>query len=309
MKADGTTVKCSREENAELFGLVLGGYGLFGVILNVNLHVVPNERYLPEVEVLPTERYTERFGEKLHGAADIGMAYGRLCIVPGDAVFLREAILTVFRQAPCEREEIPPLHAAEHSRLRRNVYRAQIGSDAGKKVRWHAERTLGERIAGTYVSRNQLLNEEAEVYQDRNDERTDILHEYFVPPRGVDAFLQKARTIIPQHHGDLLNVTVRNVFEDTDTVLRYADQELFSFVMLFNQPRTPNADSRMEAMTQGLIDAALEAGGRYYLPYRLHASGAQFAKSYPQATAFFAAKRRYDPAEVFQNEFWLKYAR
>jgi FAD/FMN-containing dehydrogenase len=232
MKADGTIVRCSRDENAELFGLVLGGYGLFGVILDVNLRVVPNERY-----------------------------------------------------------------------------RAEIDSDAGKEVRWKAERQLGERFAAEYVSRNQLLNEEAEVYQDRNEERPDILHEYFIPPHRVGDFLAWARRIIPQHGGDLLNVTVRNVHEDRDTFLRYADRDLFALVMLFNQPRTPNADSRMEAMTRELIDAALEADGRYYLPYRLHATKDQFARAYPQAVEFFERKRHYDPEEIFRTRFYLTYGR
>jgi hypothetical protein len=99
------------------------------------------------------------------------------------------------------------------------------------------------------------------------------------------------------------------VHEDTDTFLRYADRELFALVMLFNQARTPNADSRMEAMTRELIDAALEADGRYYLPYRLHATNDQFAKAYPQAAEFFERKRHYDPEEIFQNQFYLKYGR
>jgi FAD/FMN-containing dehydrogenase len=309
MKADGTIVRCSRDGNAELFSLVLGGYGLFGVILDVDLRVVPNERYRAEIEVLAAEDYARHFDEKVNGAADIGMVYGRLCIVPGDDAFLREAILTVFREAPCRPEEIPRMHTAGHASLRRKVYRAQIESDAGKEIRWKAERQLGERFAAEYVSRNQLLNEEAEVYQDRNEDRTDILHEYFIPPHRVGDFLARARKIIPQHGGDLLNVTVRNVHEDSDTFLRYADRDLFALVMLFNQPRTPNADSRMEAMTRELIDAALEVEGRYYLPYRLHATNDQFSRAYPQAVEFFARKRHCDPEGIFQNQFYLKYGR
>ena len=44
MKADGEVVRCSRMENVELFSLVLGGYGLFGILLDVELRVVPNRR-------------------------------------------------------------------------------------------------------------------------------------------------------------------------------------------------------------------------------------------------------------------------
>jgi len=309
MKADGSIVRCSREDNAELFSLVLGGYGLFGIILDVDLRVVPNERYRAEVETLPSEKYVSRFSDKVNGAADIGMVYGRLCVVPGEKTFLREAILTTFRQAPCKNEDIPRLKSPGFSMLRREVFRAQIGSKAGKEIRWNAEKVLGERVGRKYFSRNQLLDEGAETYEEHNADRTDVLHEYFIPPQRVGTFLKRARAIIPRHHGDLLNVTIRNVLLDKDTMLRYSNQDMFAFVMLFNQPRTAEADERMETMTQELIDAAIECGGRYYLPYRLHATKAQLFKAYPQAAAFFQRKRHYDPEEIFQNQFYVKYGR
>ncbi len=37
VKADATVVNCSRQENADLFALAIGGYGLFGVIAEVTL--------------------------------------------------------------------------------------------------------------------------------------------------------------------------------------------------------------------------------------------------------------------------------
>ncbi|MBA2364280.1 MAG: hypothetical protein H0V86_12205 [Chloroflexia bacterium] len=55
--------------------------------------------------------------------------------------------------------------------------------------------------------------------------------------------------------------------------------------------------------------AALQEGGTYYLPYRLHASPEQFARAYPQGREFFARKRAYDPDELFQNEFYRTYGR
>jgi FAD/FMN-containing dehydrogenase len=307
MKADGSIVRCSRDENAELFSLVLGGYGLFGVILDVDLHVVPNERYRPEPEAMPAENYTTRFAEKVDAAADIGMVYGRLCVVPGDATFLHEAIMTVFRKAPCGQEEIPSLTSPGYWKLKRAVYRAQIGSQAGKELRWKAEKSHGEQGVHKFVSRNQLLNESADIYQEKNADRTDILHEYFIPTQQVAAFLERARAIIPRHPCDLLNVTIRNVHEDKDTLLRYADQNMFAFVMLFNQERTAAADSQMEAMTQELIDAVIACGGRYYLPYRLHATKEQFFKAYPRTGEFFERKRQLDPHGIFVNQFYLKY--
>ena len=89
--------------------------------------------------------------------------------------------------------------------------------------------------------------------------------------------------------------------------LRYADQPMFAFVMLFVQPTTEAGDARMQAMTQEMVDAVLAAGGRHYLPYRLHATPEQFREAYPQADEFFELKRKYDPRELFQNRFYLKY--
>jgi FAD/FMN-containing dehydrogenase len=78
-------------------------------------------------------------------------------------------------------------------------------------------------------------------------------------------------------------------------------------VMLFNQARTAGADAEMQAFTEELIEAALACGGRYYLPYRLHASREQFLRAYPRAGKFFAKKRQYDPDGIFRNQFFAKY--
>ena len=115
------------------------------------------------------------------------------------------------------------------------------------------------------------------------------------------------RQIVPRHACDLLNVTVRMIEADDDSFLRYAHQRVYSLVMLFQQPRTSAGEACMEALTKDLIDAALAHGGRYYLPYRLHASREQFHRAYPQAKRFFELKRQYDPDELFQNQFYLKY--
>jgi FAD/FMN-containing dehydrogenase len=305
MKADGSVVTCSRHENSELFSLVLGGYGLFGIILEAELGVVPNERYRPEAEVVRASQYAARFAATVD--ENTPMAYGRLCVVPGEP-FLKEGILTRFRKAPCKDEEIPALGTVGYTALRREVFRAQIGKDAGKALRWKLETRIGEIAHSKFFARNQLFNEPAEIYQEQNANRTDILHEYFIPLPRMEEFLAQVRIIVPRHTVDLLNVTVRHLREDKDTFLRYADQEMLAFVMLFNQPRQAGADAIMETITREMIDAALACGGRYYLPYRLHGTTDQFHRAYPQAAEFFAKKRHYDPDGIFRNQFYRKYA-
>jgi FAD/FMN-containing dehydrogenase len=301
MLADGTVVQCSRRENAQLFSLVLGGYGLFGIILDVNLRVVSDRLYAAQRVVIPSQDYIQTYRQQLSN--NVGMAYGRLSISPDS--FLREAILTTYHQVPGDRRlDI----STSESKLARTVFLGSIGSDYGKYLRWQLEKVSGGE-AGSQMSRNQIFNRPSTLFGNQKQTKTDILHEYFIPPESFPLFLEKCRQILPRYKVDLLNVTVRNVYPDRDTFLRYADRKMFGLVMLFHQQRDLANDAKMQSLTQELIEAALEVGGRYYLPYRLHGTPSQFNRAYSQAHKFFQLKRKYDPTEIFQNHFYIKYGK
>ena len=106
---------------------------------------------------------------------------------------------------------------------------------------------------------------------------------------------------------DLLNITLRNVKKDEDSYLKYANEEVFGFVLFFNQARDESSELEMKYLTQSLIDKAISLRGTYYLPYRLHATREQLLKAYPQAGDFFLLKRIYDSAEIFKNRFYEMY--
>ena len=303
MLADGTVVRCSRTEQSELFSLVLGGYGLFGVILDVELETFPNERYRCDQRVVPIEELVGTFA-RLLDEPQVAMAFARLNVVPDD--LLEEAIVCSF-----QREAGPPPELAAHglSSLRRAIFRGSAGSDYGKSMRWFAESELQSLITPESISRNALLSEEVTVFENRSADTTDVLHEYFVPFPEVDSFLERLRAALRESTADLMNVTVRFVGRDDDTVLSYADRDMLAFVMLFVQPCTDAGEAEMLRLTRRLIDVAHEHEGRYYLPYRLHATPEQFAAAYPEAQDFFDAKRRFDPGELFQSRFYERYGR
>ena len=304
MKDDGSIVQCSRTENRELFSLVLGGYGLFGVILDVKLRVVRDEVYRPERFVVPMEKYGETFKEMVVQRPDAGLAYGRLC--PGPDHFLNEAILTVYYRVP-DKKPTPYTPAASTTWLKRLIFRGSVESDYGKELRWKLEKDWGGEMGGSEATRNEILNDGIEVFENHSEGSTDILQEYFIPPDQLTYFVQQIKKIIPAQQADLLNITVRDLKRDDDTFLRYADQDLFALVLLFHMDRTDQADEKMGIMTQALIRAALQMGGRYYLPYRLQATKDQFKAAYPQSNRFFTLKKKYDPLLLFQNEFYTKY--
>ncbi|GGH13850.1 FAD-binding protein [Alsobacter metallidurans] len=306
MLADGTVLRCSRTENQELFRHAMGGYGLLGVILDLELAMVPNEALQPRFTTTSFDKLATAF---MAGVSDpkTRMIYGRLSV--DRAHFLKQALLVALATTPTSPHRLDDATPGRRlpPSLTRAVYRAQVGSDWGKRARWFAETALGPALASGLYARNALLNEPVSALRNTTRGRTDILHEYFVPPAHLAAFLDGCGRIIPAGGGDLLNVTLRYVRADRDSVLAYAPEERIAAVMSFSQQLTADAEAGMQSMTTGLIDLALSHGGSFYLPYRLHASRRQVLAAYPALPAFIETKRRHDPKALFRNMMWDRY--
>lgn len=308
MTADGVVRQCSRKEDAELFSAAMGGYGLFGVILEATLEVVRDEQYQAcETKDVPPSEYVARFEKMTQGNTN-GMAYGRINVAPGSS-FLNKCIVTVLRPVDGEKEKhVSWLPSWLLNRMKRAVFRNAVDNPRGKEFRQLMENEHGETV-GRVQRRSDILSEPAALFGNRDPHFTEILHEYFVPKHQLGRFLEKMRAIHASSPcPDLLNITVRNVKPDHTVLLRYAREEVFGLVMLFHQRRDSSADTLMQPYTQRMIDAVLACGGAYYLPYRLHARRDQFERAYPMSDRFFALKRRYDPHGLFQNQFYLRYA-
>jgi FAD/FMN-containing dehydrogenase len=276
------------------------------VILEVRLRVVPNEFYIAEPHRVSPVDYSRAYRELTRERSDVGMAYGRINVAPSS--FLEHGLVTLLKRKSTDRPVNNTLTEEESSFLKRLVFRGGIGSSYGKNLRWWLEKNFGQ-TGGQMLSRNQIMHQSSHLYAARDERSADILHEYFIPSRRLGEFIERVRPILLKHRPELLNITVRNVDTDNDTFLRYATEEVFGLVLLFHQTRDAAADASMQALTRELIDAALLCGGRYYLPYRSHATLEQFVEAYPQAREFFALKRRYDPTGVFGNKFFLKYGK
>ncbi|MGX7874251.1 hypothetical protein ACVDG5_017190 [Mesorhizobium sp. ORM6] len=75
-------------------------------------------------------------------------------------------------------------------------------------------------------------------------------------------------------------------------------------MLYINQPTDADGNARMRALTRALIDVTIKHGGRFFLPYQLHYTGKELLASYPDLPAFLAAKRQYDPTELFSSTFY-----
>lgn len=67
--------------------------------------------------------------------------------------------------------------------------------------------------------------------------------------------------VIDKHAAEVLNVSVRHSDADPVTLLPWAKEEVFSFVVYYKQRTFEGAQRRVGEWTRELIDTALKFGG------------------------------------------------
>jgi FAD/FMN-containing dehydrogenase len=295
--ADGEERELDRRTEPELFAAVVGGYGGLGVITEVELDLARNEPLRRHVERVALADYVEYFHQRI--AADPDAILHNADLVPPD--FSKPLAITWRRtnDPPTIPERLVP-RDADYRRDQGLIW-AVSELPGGDRLRAADQADL---LAGPQPVA--WRNHEASLDADSLEPATRtlstyLLQEYFVPVAGFLPFARALARIVQQHDANVLNVSIRHSPPDTTTLLRWAPREVFSFVVYYKQRSNAFASAQAGRWTRELIEAALELGGRHYLPYRLHATAGQFARAYPGAIAYAALKQRVDPLHRFRN--------
>jgi FAD/FMN-containing dehydrogenase len=316
MLENGEIKNASPTENPELFRHAIGGYGLFGVILDADIQLVNNEVYSLETDELDYRDFPAYYQTRVADDDSVGLMYGRISVSPTS--YLRETAVHIYRKTDFS-GAIPPMQPSTHNSLDRFVINFSKTGAFGRWLRWTLEKRFGPKLhacmsrnqatvqkEACLVSRNEEMNDSMAYLRNRLDD-TDILQEYFIPPKKMPQFVDGLRSIVQRDGSNLLNVTIRSVQKDKVTALPYAKQDMFAFVLYFNQKLNAEQSEILRKTTISLVDLAIGLNGTYYLPYQLYYSSEQLRRAYPEIDTFFEAKKRYDLEAVFSNKFYEKY--
>jgi decaprenylphospho-beta-D-ribofuranose 2-oxidase len=307
MLADGSIRKCSRSENSELFHLALGGYGLFGVILDVGLRVTSNDVYVPTDLTMDYTKYPEYFDRNVLSNPDIDLGYADLSISPSSLLTELVAVTYVKRQG-VPASTIPP---QEEKHVSRDKFLIDLSRKFswGKRLRWYLQIHFKDQsYDGSMMTRNNIMRSPARRLEYHSQDDTDILQEYFIPKHNFVQFADGLREIVGKYDANLLNVTIRHVKPNQDAFLNYAKTEALAFVLYFNVPTSSAGQATTAQWTRELINLATDLGGTFYLPYLPYYNKAQLKRAYPEIETFFQKKKEYDPKELFMNSFYAKYS-
>ena len=307
MMADGTIRFVTKKNDPTLFKLVVGGYGLFGIILDVQLTVTENRLYERDIRIIPHAQFLNCY-QTIRRDYRYELCYGHLSTAPQN--FLKDMVVYSYYRAPQQNRPIPKLKRFDPYGVGRIMFNyLKITPFLMQQVKWQLE-TGAERLGKLFglktISRNQVMYDSVEYLDRRPHKTTDILQEYYVPHRNFTRFINTIRPIIQKHAATLLNASVRIVHKE-DITLTYAPQDMFAIVLYFNQSIDTQSHQDMKCLTKRLIRAALAFDGTFFLPYQLHYTAKNLVQAYPAAEEFFTMKRKYDPQELFMNSFYATY--
>ena len=305
--ADGEARRCSRTENADLFRLVVGGYGLFGVVYSVRLRLVRRRTLERVVELETIDRLAERFEERI----EAGFLYGdfQFAIDSLSPDFLRRGVFSCYR--PVADRPIPDgQRALSPDDWRGLMHLAH--TDKSRAFEVYAKHYLATS-GQFYLSDAHQLADYDDGYHEELDERlggeraTEMITEIYVPRDRLDDFMAEAADDFRRHDVDVVYGTVRLIEPDEETFLAWARRPWACVIFNLHTVHTPAGLDHSAAAFRRLIDMAIRRGGSYYLTYHRWATRAQVEACYPQFGDFLRLKRERDPFELFQSEWYRHY--
>lgn len=307
--ADGEPRLCSRAENAELFGLVCGGYGLFGCIYAVTLRLRPRQLLERVVELRDASGLIAAFDERVRG----GFLYGdfQFDIDRSSDRFLQHGVFSCYR--PAERTGPPPAgqRALSHDDWQQLMYLAH--TDKTRAVALYSAHYLAT-TGQLYWSDAHQLADYTDGYHAPLDARlgasapaSEMITEIYVPRARLADFLASAATDLRRDAVDVIYGTIRLIERDEESFLAWARDRWACVIFNIHTVHTPEGLDRSAKAFRHLIDLAIERGGSYYLTYHRWATPDQVRTCHPRFAEFLQLKRRHDPRERFQSDWYRHY--
>ena len=305
----GDLRRCSRTENPELFALAIGGYGLFGIVASVTLRLTYRRKLERVVEVTAVDRLAAAFERRI----EEGFLYGdfQYAIDPGSDAFLAEGIFSCYRPVDAATpvpEDQNVLAAEDWLQL---AYLAHVDKQRAFELYARHYLATSGQIYWSDTHQQSLYLDDYHVALDRRlgaaTPASELLAELYVPRGALADFLGTVRADFRRHGVDLIYGTIRLIERDDESFLAWAGQAFACVTFNLHVAHERLALEKAAADMLRLIDRAIQFNGSFYLAYHRLATRQRVEACYPQFAEFLRLKRRYDPRQRFQSDWYRHY--
>jgi FAD/FMN-containing dehydrogenase len=303
--ARGELINCSRSENAELFSVLVGGYGLAGIVAEVELRLWPRHKVRRVVQVIEARELVEKVDQRIAAGYEYGDFQFR--IDSEHPLFLQQGVFSCY--------------APEDLAIPISEKQAELSPQDWYKLLWLAhndKKTAFERYSGYYLSTdNQVYwsdDHQMSTYLDGYHTRLDseqrnpfsgseMISELYVPRERIADFLQMAAGELRKLSANVIYGTVRFIEPDRESVLTWARERWACTIFNLHIDHTPAGMAAAQEQFRRLIDIAQSFGGSYFLTYHRWARREQILACHPRIREFLQLKNKYDPDGIFQSDW------
>ncbi|MBP9855028.1 MAG: FAD-binding oxidoreductase [Candidatus Omnitrophica bacterium] len=307
--AEGNIRMVSRQENPELFSLVIGGYGLFGVIATIDLQLTHRQKLERRVEVIAIEDLPAKAKQRI----DEGALYGDYQYKTDEQAedFMRSGVLATYH--PVSDDTPMPENQKQISKEKWKELVRLAHTDKGKAFELYSDhyRSTDGQI---YWSDTHQMSYYFSDYHDfvnqsmpGKSQGSLMITEVYVPRNEITGFIEKIREDALTHDYNIIYGTLRLIKKDDESFLAWAKDDYACVIFNLRVEHTPEGLKKAEHDFQKIIDRALELNGSYFLTYHRWARPDQVFSAYPQFPEFLRLKLKYDPDERFQSEWYRHY--
>ena len=301
--AGGDVVEATPTRNSDLFYGAIGGYGGLGVIVEATLSLTDDTRVERKSVVMPLSQYLQYFKKNVR--ENQGIVFHNADLYPNAFDTVRATSYMVTDKPVTVADRLFPENKSYT--LDRFAFSVDSEWPEGKWIREHVFDPWTFRGSSVEWRNYEASYDLRELEPASREKSTYVLQEYFVPVDQLEQFVRDMREILNRHRVNVINVSIRHAFPDPGTMLAWARDEVFAFVIYYKQGTAAADRDAVYAWTRELIDAAIALHGAYYLPYQVIATKKQFHAAYPKAEELFQLKARVDPANKFRNRLWDTY--
>lgn len=313
VNAHGEVLLCSRSQHAELFSLVIGGYGLFGVIYAATLRLSPRQQLKRIVDIIDLDDAMQA----VYRRADEGCLYGdfQFVIDTQDDGFLRRGVFACYKpstataMAANTTADLTPDSWLKLLKLAHDDKQAAFRHYAQHYLNTDGNHYWSDTMQlSTYIpSYADFLENSRAADSAGSIKETLVIGEHYVPREQLLNFMQAARTVFRALGTEVIYGTIRAILQDTTSFLPWAKADYACVIFNVRTPHDAPGMCKTAETFRALIDAGTRLGGSFFLTYHRYASAVQVEACYPQFRTWLKMKRRYDPDELFISTWYRHY--
>ncbi|NQY42080.1 MAG: FAD-binding protein [Legionellales bacterium] len=137
----GKIINVSPRSNPKLFSAIIGGYGLFAIIYEIELITIPNSEVKFGAKFVNVDMLEKSWKEIVSSNENIELAYSRLS-VDRKNLFSEAGIFYFEKQKDISQDKLTPESLIS---LKRAVFRSSEYINFGKRLRWKAEKMYAKK--------------------------------------------------------------------------------------------------------------------------------------------------------------------